>query len=140
MTSSVVIDAGFAFKLLMPNPQRDHIKGLVRQWSQEGRLLHAPTLWLYELTSILTKAVYFGALAPADAEASLTLALDLGVQLVAPDEDQANQALRWTLRLQRAAAYDSFYLALAETLDCELWTADHKLVNAVNLPWVKAVA
>jgi predicted nucleic acid-binding protein len=39
--------------------------------------------------------------------------------------------------LNRAAAYDSFCLALAEAMQCELWTADRRLVNAVNLPWVR---
>ena len=37
----------------------------------------------------------------------------------------------------RAAAYDSFYLALAEGLDCELWTADERLHNAAGVAWVK---
>ncbi len=41
------------------------------------------------------------------------------------------------VRLNRAAAYDSFYLALAESLGCELWTADQRLHNAVDLPWVR---
>jgi predicted nucleic acid-binding protein len=39
--------------------------------------------------------------------------------------------------LNRAAAYDSFYLALAETLQCELWTADRRLRSAIDLPWVR---
>jgi predicted nucleic acid-binding protein len=44
--------------------------------------------------------------------------------------------LAWTRRLNRAAAYDSFYLAVAESLGCELWTADQRLSKAVDLPWV----
>jgi hypothetical protein len=36
-------------------------------------------------------------------------------------------------------AYDSQYLAVAERLKCEFWTADSRLVNAVapHLTWVK---
>jgi hypothetical protein len=37
------------------------------------------------------------------------------------------------------AAYDSFYLGLAERLGCELWTADRRLRNAVDLPWVRGI-
>lgn len=39
----------------------------------------------------------------------------------------------------RPAGYDCVYLALAERLNCELWTGDQKLVNAVSgsLTWVK---
>jgi predicted nucleic acid-binding protein len=49
---------------------------------------------------------------------------------------QVELAYDWTLRLKRAAACDSFYLALAETLHCELWTADQRLANAADVPWV----
>jgi hypothetical protein len=41
--------------------------------------------------------------------------------------------------LDRAAAYDSFYLALTESLGRELWTADRHLCSAVALPWVRCV-
>jgi len=39
----------------------------------------------------------------------------------------------------RPTAYDAHYLALAEMLGCEFWTADRRLYNAVKeeLPWVK---
>jgi predicted nucleic acid-binding protein len=45
-------------------------------------------------------------------------------------------------RLNRPAAYDTHYLALAEHLDCEFWTADERLTNAVKstLPWVKLLS
>jgi predicted nucleic acid-binding protein len=35
--------------------------------------------------------------------------------------------------------FPSYYLALAETIGCEFWTADHHLYNAcqaANLDWV----
>ena len=31
-------------------------------------------------------------------------------------------------------------LAAAESLGCELWTANQRLHNAVDLPWVRLVA
>lgn len=42
-------------------------------------------------------------------------------------------------RFKQPAAYDAHYLALAEMLGCEFWTADRRLHNAVKdeLPWVK---
>jgi predicted nucleic acid-binding protein len=57
-----------------------------------------------------------------------------------PGEEQASRAFAWTRRLDRAAAYDSFYLALAEELNCDLWTVDHRLASAANQPWVRLVA
>ncbi len=96
-----------------------------------------PRSAIYELTSALSKGVPFGALTEGKAEHALQLLRDLGVQLVPPDRAQVDRAFIWTRRLNRAAAYDSFYLALAEELGSDLWTADRRLVNAVDLPWVR---
>lgn len=108
----------------------------MQQWVSDGVELCAPTLWLYEITSALCKVVRFGQITPAEAKRALELAQQLGVRLIAPDGTQARRAFEWTMHLNRAAAHDSFYLALAETLDCDLWTADRHLCNAVELPWV----
>jgi predicted nucleic acid-binding protein len=137
MTSYVTVDASFAFKLLVPNPQRALFKQLVRQWAHEQTVICAPYLWLYELTSILTKVVYFGHIDEMEAQSGLELALTLGVQLIPPTMDQAQEAFAWTRRLNRVAAYDSFYLAVAQSLGCDLWTTDQRLVNAVRQPWVR---
>jgi predicted nucleic acid-binding protein len=42
-------------------------------------------------------------------------------------------------RFNRPAAYDAHYLALAEMMNCEFWTADERLFNAVRdkLSWVR---
>jgi predicted nucleic acid-binding protein len=109
------------------------------RWQAEGQGLCAPSLWLYELTSALAKASRFEALTGEEAHQALEQAYALGVRLFPPDATQARAALVWTLRLKRAAAYDSFYLALAESLGCDLWTADRHLANAAGVPWVHAI-
>jgi predicted nucleic acid-binding protein len=81
--------------------------------------------------------VHYGEIDQVDARDSLDLALTLGVQLIPPSRDQSHKAFAWTRRLNRVAAYASFYLAVAEELGCELWTADKRLANAVSQPWVR---
>jgi predicted nucleic acid-binding protein len=137
MPKPLVIDASLAFRLLLPGSQQAEMQSLVAQWLADGCELHAPTLWAYELTSALCKTVHFGHITAGEAERTLALAQHLGVQLVAPHDELVRSAFGWTLRLDRAAAYDSFYLALAEMLDCELWTADRGLQRAVDEPWVR---
>jgi len=139
MAPSVVVDASFAFQLVLPAPRQPSFQEQARQWKQDGYDLCAPALWLYEMTSALCKTVRLGDLAPVEGQRALALALRLGVHLIPPDDAQAQSAFAWTLRLNRAAAYDSFYLALAEALQCELWTADRHLRSAANLPWVRCV-
>ena len=139
MPESLVIDATCAVSLVVPGPNQPRYEALVDGWTRAGYELYAPALWMYEVTSAVAKAVRFGGLTVAEGERSLVQALNLGIQLVAADEEQVRAAYAWTMRLNRAAAYDSFYLGLAEYLGCELWTADQRLVNAVALPWVRVV-
>ncbi|MCB0135046.1 MAG: type II toxin-antitoxin system VapC family toxin, partial [Caldilineaceae bacterium] len=75
----------------------------------------------------------------ASAWQALELSSEIAIALISPDDELVRQAYAWTLRLKRAAAYDSFYLALAQRLGCELWTVDHKLFKAVGAPWVRYV-
>ena len=139
MRACSIVDASFSLRLLLPGPDQAAYQRQAGAWAAQGIELYAPTLWLYEMTSALSKTVRYGDLDSSEARAALALALRLGVQLLSPDEVLARAALEWTLRMGRAAAYDSFYLGLAERLDCELWTADRRLRNAVDLPWVRMV-
>ena len=139
MTKPLVIDASFAFKLILPGPGQARFQALVTEWKQDGRGVYAPTLWVYEITSALYKVVRFGQITSDEGARALTLAHRLDVWLVPPDGAQTRLAFDWTMHLNRAAAYDSFYLALAETLGAELWTIDRHLCNAVAQPWVRCV-
>jgi len=135
----LVVDASFAFRLILPGPQQAPFQDLATEWKHGGYELCAPTLWVYEITSALCKVVRCGEITLDQGQRALMLAQRLGVQLIPPDDAQARLAFDWTVRLNRAAAYNSFYLALAETLECELWTADKHLCNAVDQPWVRRV-
>ena len=140
MTTSLVIDAGFAYKLIVPGQHQAAFTNKMTEWAEGGVKLYAPSLWAYELTSAFNKAVYFKALTPSQGQEALKLALLLNVQIVMPDEQQIWQAYAWTQKLKRVAAYDSFYLALAEKFAAQFWTTDKRLYNAVNRSWVKLIA
>ena len=140
MITSLVVDASFTIKLILPNPEQDRCRALMIEWEENGSNLYAPTLWIYEVTSALSKAVHFELLTEPEGREALQLAQDLNLQLIHPDSNQIGLAYAWTQRLKRAAAYDSFYLALTESLSAELWTADKRLVNAVNAPWLRYIS
>jgi predicted nucleic acid-binding protein len=137
MTSFLTIDASLTFKLTVPNMDQERYERLVTRWRHEGYQLCAPTLWAYEMTSALTKMNHYGQVSRVSCLGVLANAFRLGVELVAPSESLARRAFDWTIRLNRVAAYDSFYLAVAESLGCELWTADRRLRNAVDEDWVR---
>lgn len=137
MTTFLTIDAGLVIKLVTQNPQPQKYVALFTTLYKEGYQLIAPTLWLYEVTSTLTKLAYFQHISRDSSRRGLDLAFGLDVQLIAPTPMLAQKAMVWTQRLGRTVSYDSFYLALAQEFGCEFWTTDKKLFNAVGEPWVK---
>jgi predicted nucleic acid-binding protein len=136
-SSPLVIDAGIGFALCTQDLTSTDLRTALAAILEADGWICAPTLWQYEVASILTKAVHFRQMSEPSARQALQLSADLPIQLIQPDQELVTQAFDWTLRLKRAAAYDSFYLALARRLDCDLWTADRRLVNAVSEPWVR---
>lgn len=133
----IVLDASLVLKAILPNP--DYATCQAALADLQDFTLAAPALWAYEITSALTKAAYFGQLTDEEARTALHLALSLGVEYIFPDETLCASAYDWTRRLQRAAAYDSFYLATAETLEANFWTADIRLAHSLEsegLDWV----
>jgi predicted nucleic acid-binding protein len=139
-----VIDASLVMKALLPNPETTHCQAVLAHL--QDTQLAVPALWVYEVTSTLAKAVHFKHITVEESKTALHQALELDVQIIAPDETQSNLALEWTLRLKRASAYDSFYLAIAEALEVPFWTADQRLVNAFQdlkptwLHWIGEMA
>lgn len=134
-----VIDANLAVKTVIPNAVRAQCCAALDKLIREGYALVAPTLWSYEITSTVCKAIHFAYLTEEEGWRALNQLAALGVTLRPPDAIDNHNAVQWTLRLKRAAAYDSYYLALAERLNCELWTADQRLVNVAAQTWVRGV-
>jgi predicted nucleic acid-binding protein len=61
------------------------------------------------------------------------------VQTQPIDLSLCRAALNWASRLQQRRAYDALYLALAERMQTEFWTADKRLANAaqqLGVTWV----
>src|SRR5688572_19829074 len=136
---NIVIDVGVGYALCVRDSSTTALRAELALLVEQGGWLFAPTLWRYEITLMLTKAVHFKQLSESSARDVLELSTEMRVQLIHPDRELVLQAFDWTRRLKRAVAYDSFYLALAQRLKCELWTLDKGLANAVAAPWVRYV-
>lgn len=139
----VVTDASFCLSILLNQPLQKASLVVADTLKREGMQMVAPALWAYETTSSICKAVHFQMVTVDEAEQILDLLEALGVQLIPPDEIDNKRAFNLTMQLKRVAAYDSYYLALAESLKCDLWTADKKLYQAAqnhDITWVRHVS
>jgi predicted nucleic acid-binding protein len=143
LSSYLVLDASLASATVLPVPATEASHRFFVWADREGLRLLAPDLWIPEVTSALRRAVYDRVLTYSAADRSLAKLFLLGIETVILDQDLAHRALAWAGRLGQSRAYDSFYLALAEREETELWSADQRLVDRarqLNLRWVKSVA
>lgn len=83
-----------------------------------------------EVANALRGYVRAGWVDPSTADARLSLALDLPLQLI-PTSVLARQALALAMT-RGVSAYDGLYLALALGFDATLVTADRRLAAAAN--------
>ena len=136
--SRICVDANIVIKLVVEEAYSDQARTLWRAWQNEDYQILAPPLLKYEITSVLRKYVSRGLRTLRESRQALQLALAFNIQYLEP-VDFHLRAFELADRLGRPAAYDTHYLALAEHLGCEFWTADERLVNTVQgvLPWVK---
>ena len=136
--SLVCADSGILVKLVVAEEDSDRADALWEQWKEDGVKVVAPGLLLFELTSVLRKKVHRGLLDPEEGERALDMVHWLPVQVLTPS-DLHRRAWELAARFNRRAAYDAHYLALAEMMNCEFWTADRRLFNVVKdeLPWVR---
>lgn len=141
MTSDIIcIDASFIVRLLTSQPVATPFLGLWNQWQNLGYRIVAPTLIRYEVSNAFHRSALAGQIPPEEASEALEDALNLNIILYS-DAELHCQALNIATQLKLPATYDAHYLALAQQLGCEFWTADKRLFNAVQatLSWVNLV-
>jgi len=138
MSSPVCVDASILIKLVVEEEQSDRAAALWSSWVDNRVEIVAPTLFLYEVTATLRKKVHRRLLTLAEGKEAFAAALAVEVTLRAPS-GLHERAWELAARFNRPTAYDSHYLALAEMLGCEFWTADQRLFNTVRgeLNWVR---
>ncbi len=137
--SWVCVDANLVLRLVA-DPTDKLIKRLWEQWASERTQLAAPTLLYYEVANALYRYQNLGYLSASSVQLSFRAALALPLELHG-EPDLHWRALVLADKFSLPAAYDAHYLALAELLGGEFWTADGRLARTVqsSLPWVHLV-
>jgi predicted nucleic acid-binding protein len=139
MTGSVV-DASVVIKRLIPEDHSEQARALFIDSLQTGQPLFAPPLLPSEVTNVLYQRTRRQAntISVNDADQALTLFLRLPIRLEAP-ADLYPRALTFARTHSLRATYDSIYVALAQILGVDVWTADERLVRdlGTSAPWVR---
>jgi predicted nucleic acid-binding protein len=137
--SRAVIDANISIFKLIPGPQTPLALKLWDELQNERVSLHAPRLWIYELTSTLQKYLLAGQISDSEKERAIQTAFDMHIEFAVDIPALCTSAISWAKRINQMVAYDGFYLATAEQLDAYFWTADRRLATAakaLGVDWV----
>jgi len=138
MNSSIVVDANLAVFSVIKTSHSIVAVRVMDHIAEHGYEPYAPGLWWYEVTSVIHRYRFARMITDATAyQAIELLTVSLGVHKI---DVPMRAAFDWATRLSQKAAYDGFYLAAAEQLGAELWTADQALVNnarQIGASWVR---
>ena len=138
--SRVVIDASFLLKMLLPEDKSEKAEELWRSWIKDSIKIAAPTLIIFEASSVLRNKIYRGILENDDARELIHQIKHLDLILIYVEDILT---LAWEIGeiLKSSVLYDCFYIALSKFLDAPLWTADTKLYNSAKgkFPFVNAI-
>ena len=133
-----VVDANIVINTVMS--MADNLKLFWERVDQEQITPCAPRLWVSETTSAIRFFVSQKEISSDEAEEALRTVHGLRVEIIDEDEELSLRALELAGKLGQSKAYDAFYLALAEKLVVEFWTADERLFNRcrkdLKLSWV----
>ena len=132
----VCVDASLVLTLVLPDERSEQVQALWSQWQREQNAPFGPPLLYAEVPAVLRQAVFYGRLTSQVGDVAFQDFCDLGITISARND---LHVLAWDLAKvhNRPRAYDTMYLAAAQAEGCDLWTGDRRLVNAVDLPWVR---
>lgn len=143
MSGTVIVDTSIVIKWVLYEPDSPLAQALLNEWINKEIEIRAPALLGYEITNSLYQKVRKGDITYEQASIALTRALKSDLVLDSFKGTALNlRAMDFAERFHLPAAYDAYFLALAERRGCELWTADTRLWRSVRgqLDWVRTLA
>lgn len=129
--SQAVLDSGILIASVYVETLTTEAKGLLQQLRDAQTILNAPVLLRYELIAVSRKAVYQERITVEQGLIARDQLLSYPVMLHF-DDALLKRGYELAEEFNRPTAYDAQYLALAERLSCDFWTADERMFNAVN--------
>ena len=124
-----MVDASLVVKWVLREEDYVEARGLSDYWASTGVQPVAPRLLMYEFANILHLKVRRGQSSIDEAWAAFAELIGFDIEFIDMESIHA-RAIELAIQLNEGAVYDSHYLALAEHLDCEFWTADLAFARA----------
>lgn len=127
----VAVDASFLLKMFLPENKSDQAEELWRAWVGDHVEIVAPTLIIFEVSSVIRNKVFRRILTEREGRELVSMLRQLDISLVY-DEELLDIAWEIGTILNSPNLYDCFYLALPKLLRIPLWTTDKKLFQSAQ--------
>ena len=131
MTDSVCIDASVGVKWLVHEDDSVVALRLRHDIHMLGKSIISPPHMSSEMASAIHKRYYAGTMRPENARQALAMLPDVCPEAVFMSELPL-QAFEIAAQFNLKWIYDAFYVALADIVGCDMWTADATLHRAVH--------
>lgn len=142
MAQRHVIDANATLGLFLKLPYSKSMDDWMQARQADDAELVVPMLWEYECLTGFRRAVFLKLIPPEDADRMITTLYALRFRSVAPTIEIHRAAFLWAERIGQSKGYDAQYLALAEILGAQFWTADLRLFRTLRdlgIDWAHAI-
>jgi predicted nucleic acid-binding protein len=133
----VIVDASLAVKWIFPEQYSDMALNLVSEAVRTREPLVAPPLLPFEVSNAIHRRVRTGIVTAAEGRRLMIQFESYRVLLDTHNLHSESLLIADTFNLP--TSYDAYYVALAQTLQFDLWTDDRRLLNnlAGRLPFVR---
>ena len=127
----IVVDASLVVQLLVTKQFSAQARRIAAYWQVMGIRLAAPDFIHAEVASALYKKVPARIISINFAKEMMGRFYGIGIEY-RPASRLHNRAMDLALELGQRMPYDSHYLALAESLNCDFWTAARPFYRATQ--------
>jgi predicted nucleic acid-binding protein len=127
---TLVVDASLAVKWAV---EEEYSEEALRLWDlcqARAEVVEAPPIFRPEVTNVLHRKARRGEMDLGEARRAAEYLV--GAVAIGEPPGLYGRAMDLAAAFRLGAVYDSLYVALAELEGCEMWTADRRLVNAVQ--------
>lgn len=126
----IIVDASIAIKWLNPSEELSNFAEKILQDYLDGKIkLAIPEFFYYEIASGISKAIMRDYITAIEGQKAIDYILQLDIKTY----PIPNVKIVYNIaQSYKRSIYDSIYIALAQIMGAEFWTADKKLYNAVS--------
>jgi len=140
----ICVDASIVLKLFINEPLTEKVNILWERWALERVEKVVPSFFTVEIISALRRLGKRKLITPLIEERAIEIFLeDLlpSLEICELNPQLLRKAWKIAKELDLMHIYDSVYIALAEEIECDFWTADYKLYNISRekFPFVKCI-